>query len=426
MTFYTKFGSLPKKITHMNRILSTTEAVTLTVNSFARRNRHLKIFSKGYVLKAHVLDTLGYIIKPIVKIFETSKAQALGRSFSLVKNHLSDILPASPQKRLLFQAVFISVASMIVTSLSPGGTFTAASMTYSSDYMDAYSLQGNVLVADADGYLVKINPQTDAASRVGLTDYAVHTVESGESLSVIAERYDLKIETIAWENGIANGNKLRIGQKLMIPPVDGVSYKVKSGDNLEKIAKKYEITAEAIIAQNGLESKTLVKGESLFLPGAKPIYPTAPAIAGDYRVPAVTRSDRSYASSSDVPAVGKIFIFPTTGKITQGYRGGHYAYDIADRSKPPIWAAGGGTVIKASSGTWGGGYGNHVIIDHGDGVQTLYGHMDSINVSEGQWVSQGEVIGIMGNTGRVYGATGIHLHWEVIVNGVKMNPGNYY
>lgn len=410
----------------MRPMIDTTEAVTLTVNRFARRNRHLKIFSKGYVIKTHVLDALGYIWKPIAKVFETSAALSLGRSFNLVKNRILDVLPTSPQKRLLFQAVAISISAMIVTSLSPGGTFTAASMTYSTEYMDAYEIQGNILVADSDGYLVKINPQTDVASRVGLTDYAVHTVESGESLSVIAERYDLRVETIAWENGITNGNKLRIGQKLMIPPVDGVSYKVKSGDSLEKIAKKYEITAEAIVAQNSLESETLAKGESLFLPGAKPIYPTAPAIAGDYRVQAVTRTDRSYASSSDVPAVGKIFIFPTTGKITQGYHGGHYAYDIADRSKPPIWAAGGGTVIKASSGTWGGGYGNHVIIDHGDGVQTLYGHMDSLNVSEGQWVSQGDVIGIMGNTGRVYGATGIHVHWEVIINGVKMNPGSYY
>ncbi|MBI4235520.1 M23 family metallopeptidase [Candidatus Peregrinibacteria bacterium] len=410
----------------MNRIITTTEAVTLTVNTFARRNRHLKIFSKGYVLKTHFVEAALYLLRPIAKVFQTPALLSFGRFLSLIKARLLHLLPTSPQKRLLFQAVSISAAAIVLTSLSPGGTFTAASMTYSTEYMDAYAISGNVLVADSDGYLVKINPQTDAASRVGLTDYAVHTVESGESLSVIAERYDLKIETIAWENNITNGNKLRIGQKLMVPPVDGVSYKIKSGDSLEKIAKKYEITAEAIIAQNSLESEMLAKGETLFLPGATPIYPVAPAIAGDYRVPAITRSDRSYAASSNVPAIGKIFIFPTTGKITQGYHGGHYAYDIADRSKPPIWAAGGGTVIKASSGTWGGGYGNHVIIDHGNGVQTLYGHMDSLNVYEGQWVSQGDVIGVMGNTGRVYGATGIHVHWEVIVNGVKMNPGSYY
>ena len=114
------------------------------------------------------------------------------------------------------------------------------------------------------------------------------------------------------------------------------------------------------------------------------------------------------------------------GKISKGYRGGHYALDIADRSKPPVWAAASGTVVTASTGTWGRGYGNYVVIDHGDGIQTLYGHMDSVNVYAGQVVSQGDVVGIMGNTGRVYGVTGIHTHWEVIINGVKVNPINYY
>ena len=99
---------------------------------------------------------------------------------------------------------------------------------------------------------------------------------------------------------------------------------------------------------------------------------------------------------------------------------------------PAVWAAASGVVVKANTGCGsrtpkcGGGYGNHVIIDHGDGVKTLYGHLDSLNVKVGDNIKQGEVIGIMGNTGRVYGATGIHLHWEVIINGVKKNPIGYY
>jgi murein DD-endopeptidase MepM/ murein hydrolase activator NlpD len=132
------------------------------------------------------------------------------------------------------------------------------------------------------------------------------------------------------------------------------------------------------------------------------------------------------AGSTDAPTVGKVFIRPTRGIITQGYKRGHYALDIADASKPPVWAAGSGTVIKASSGTWGGGYGNHVIIDHGNGMQTLYAHLDYLDVSNGDYVSQGAVIGRMGRTGRVYGRTGIHLHFEVRKNGVKQNPAAYY
>ena len=100
--------------------------------------------------------------------------------------------------------------------------------------------------------------------------------------------------------------------------------------------------------------------------------------------------------------------------------------DIGDRSRPPVWAAGGGTIVKASSGTWGGGYGNHVIVDHGGGLQSLYAHLGTLNVYKGQYVNQGDILGMMGNTGRVYGVTGIHLHWEVRKNGVKHSPYNYY
>ena len=124
----------------------------------------------------------------------------------------------------------------------------------------------------------------------------------------------------------------------------------------------------------------------------------------------------------DLPVSAEGWVRPTQGRITQGFRGGHYAYDVADTSKPPILAAAGGTVIKASSGTWGGGYGNHVIIDHGNGYQTLYAHAEVLYVNVGDSVSQGQVIAKMGNTGSVYGRTGIHLHFEITYNGTKLNP----
>lgn len=397
---------------------------TLQVNEFARRSRHLKIFSRGGLVKMHV----GYFVSSFWNSVKASFKNPLFPYLSRLIQSLSVVLPVSPQRRLLAQSIFIAGTALVMSSLTPGGTFASVSLSYSSDYLASYYLPGEVLISDDSGYLVKINPQTDESSRIGLTDYAVHTVSSGETMSGIAEKYGIKFETIMWENNIANANALRIGQKLMIPPVDGISYKVASGDNLQKIAKKYNVSAESIIAQNGLESETIHKGQALFLPQAKPIVP--PQIAGNIRNPAASRgiyrSTVAANPSSAIPDIGKIFIFPTTGKITQGYKAGHYALDIGDRSMPPIWAAAGGTVIKASSGTWGGGYGTHVIIDNGNGVQTLYGHMSSLNVSEGTWVNQGDVIGIMGNTGRVYGATGIHLHWEVIVNGVKVNPGSYY
>lgn len=393
---------------------------TLQVNRFARRTRHIKIFSRAELFKIHALDAMRYFLAPV---------GALGmRKFTLTaKTKFFDFLPVAPQKKLLFQAAIVSLTALVLTSVTAGGTFTPVSMAYSTDYISSYALPGDVLVSDESGYLIKINPQTGTSSRIGMTDFAVHTIESGESLSVIATRYGVSVTTLMAENNIANANTIRIGQKLLIPPIDGLSYTVAKGDTLKKIADKYKISTDAIIAQNGLENDVIAKGQELFLPGAKPLAVVNVATAGA-RASSASRSvnyaNISPASSS--PSVGKIFIFPTIGKLTQGFRAGHYALDIGDRSMPPIWAAGTGTVVKASSGTWGGGYGTHVIIDHGNGIQTLYAHLSSLNVTEGQLVNQGDVIGIMGNTGRVYGPTGIHLHWEVFKDGVKQNPAKFY
>ncbi|MBL4694384.1 M23 family metallopeptidase [Candidatus Gracilibacteria bacterium] len=407
-------------------IIENLEA-TLQVNKLARRIRHLKNFSKWNLFRSYVKSALGYASVPVKALQKTKAFKAVAKVTMGLELTAKNLLPIAPQRRLLFNSIIVAVSAVTISSFSQVGTFAATSYDYSSDYISSYSVSGDILVADDAGYLVKINPQTNVGSRVGLTDYATHSVESGETLSLIAGRYGVSTNTILWENNLSNPNALRTGQKLLVPPVDGVSYKVKSGDNLEKIGKKYAISSEAIVAQNALDTELLSKGQSLFLPGAKPLYSAPTYVA---RNSTATRNSRTYnftaTNSSAAPTAGKIFIFPTRGKVTQGFRAGHYALDIGDRSKPAIWAGGSGVITKASSGTWGGGYGNHVIIDHGNGVKSLYAHMDHLIVSVGQYVQQGEVLGQMGNTGRVYGATGIHLHWEVIDNGVKRNPYNYF
>lgn len=380
---------------------------TLQVNEFARRSRHLKIFSKGGLVKVH----LGYFFSntwnSAKKLLNNPLFNSVRKLLAFFKMAFVRAIPVSPQRRLFVQALFVSSVAIVVTSLTPGGTFTPTAMSYSSDYLATYYMPGDVLVTDDSGYLVKVNPQTNESNRIGLTDFAVHTVESGEAMSSIAKKYNVKVETIMWENNIVNSNTLRVGQKLLIPPVDGVGYKVAAGDTLNKIAAKYNVKAEAIIAQNGLGVADVFKGQDLFLPGAKPI--EAPTLVVSDRNAAVGRSSRSSISSAPStsrPNLGKMFIFPTIGEITQGFHSGHYALDIANRSMPPIWAAASGTVVLATSGTWGGGYGTHVIIDHGNGIKTLYGHMSVLNVTEGQWVNQGDVIGTMGHTGHVYGEIG--------------------
>ena len=400
---------------------------TLQVNKFARRTRHLKVFSRSNYLT-------GILKAPLNSFLAIPWVRKTTDFLTSTKAYVKDVLPVAPKSRILFQSSVLGLTALVVSSFSTVGTFNSASMSYNAEYIQSYAIEGNILVADESGYIVKVNPQTETSSRIGLTDYAVHTIESGESLSVIAVQYEVSANSIMWENNLSNANSIRTGQKLLIPPVDGIGYKVASGDNLEKIAIKYDISVESIIAQNALGTDVIQKGQALFLPGAEPIKPVYTASNTNYyRNSVVTRDDRTTttsstnaASSTATPATGQMFIFPTRGNITQGYHGGHYALDIADRSKPPIWAAGGGTISKVSTGTWGGGYGNHAIIDHGNGIQTLYAHMDTVNVYVGQNVSQGDVLGIMGNTGRVYGVTGIHLHWEVFKNGVKQNPYNYF
>ncbi len=408
------------------KIYMEVTETTLEVNKFARRSRHMRIFSHFDIVKIPLKDFIKAVDTKLSFIHENPAVKWLSNALSVSKNVILSLMPSSPQKKLIFQSTILSMAALIATSITPA-IFTSASTGYSTDYISAYALPGDILVSNEEGYIIKINPQTDIANRVGMNDYAVHTIESGESLSIIAQRFGVSSKTIMWENGIANANSIRAGQTLLVPPVDGISHTIVSGDNLEKLADKYDITSDAIIAQNALESDVLSKGQKLFLPGAEPIQPISTIASNNTVASTGARIDaRSYANSSSAPTIGKVFIYPTKGSITQGYHAGHYAIDIADRSKPPVWAAGGGTITKASSGTWGGGYGNHVVIDHGNGLQSLYAHLDSLSVYQGQSVGQGDVIGVMGNTGRVYGATGIHLHWEVINNGVKQYPGNFY
>ncbi|MBD3328198.1 peptidoglycan DD-metalloendopeptidase family protein [Candidatus Peregrinibacteria bacterium] len=353
-------------------------------------------------------------IKSVLSPYLHGKRKEANESHTVVSNKLF--------KRYTFAvAVLFLIGSFTPLSLSAEGYYNNTATN-----VDA-SMFATSLLADNDGYLTKINPQTNDGDRSNMNDMYVHTVKPGETLSTIANGYGVKTNTVMWANNLSNANSIKAGQEIAVPPVDGVAHKVAKGENLEKIAQKYSVEAESIRKQNKLLA-SVVEGENIFIPGAKPIVPE-PRVVQSRSVSSsrvAVGTPVALAGSTDAPTVGKIFIRPTRGIITQGYKRGHYALDIADASKPPVWAAGSGSVIKASSGTWGGGYGNHVIIDHGNGMQTLYAHLDYLDVSVGDNVSQGAVIGRMGRTGRVYGRTGIHLHFEVRKNGVKQNPAAYY
>ncbi len=244
-----------------------------------------------------------------------------------------------------------------------------------------------------------------------------HVVEAGETINSIAERYGLKPETIIWENNLDPKATLKPGQTLRILPVDGVRHKVARGETIYSIGKKYGLEGSEVQKivdypfNEFLDDETfeLAVGQYLMIPdGIKPEKTR-------------TRSYRRYvaAKTPDAGAVSATgsFVWPASGRITQGYKFYHRAIDIANRSGGPILAADAGTVIAAG---WDpSGYGRKVMVDHGNGYVTLYAHMSVIQVSVGQRVNRGNVIGQMGSTGR---STGTHLHFEIRRGGVFLNP----
>ncbi len=240
-----------------------------------------------------------------------------------------------------------------------------------------------------------------------------YTVKEGDTVSTIAEKFGVSIDTIRWENDLETIKSIKAGDKLRILPVTGISHKVQHGETIYSIAKKYQVDAQVIVnwPYNSFandETFALAVGQQLIVPeGIMPkATPTAPR--------------RYYA---EVPAAGAItgtgqFAWPTSGNISQHFVWYHPGIDISNRGAPAVLAADSGTVIAAGwPSPW--AYGNRVLIDHGNGYATLYAHLSAVYVSPGQSVIRGQSIGKMGSTGR---STGIHLHFEIRRNGSTVNP----
>lgn len=276
---------------------------------------------------------------------------------------------------------------------------------------------------DAGGFLTQ---QGEDVSRYRGGEIFEHTVESGETIKSIVEKYGLKkTTTITWLNGINEKDPIRPGQKLKILPVDGVLHKVKKGDTLCSIARTYGLIDKGEECGSGAQPivdypfNTFTDDEFGLQVGQFLVIPDG-AIPQADRVGTTTVARQLTPNAGSVSATGK-FIWPASGSITQGYSSFHRAFDIANRGGGPILAADSGKVIVAG---WvdNSGYGNRVMIDHGNGYVTLYAHMSVVSVQVGQTVKRGDLLGQMGSTGR---STGIHCHFEVRLGGIPQNPGNY-
>jgi murein DD-endopeptidase MepM/ murein hydrolase activator NlpD len=232
-----------------------------------------------------------------------------------------------------------------------------------------------------------------------------YKVAPGDTPGEIAERFGISTDTLLQANDITDPGGLQIGEELVILPVSGVLHTVASGDNLHDLALLYGVTPESIAEYNRLaDPNSLQVGEKLIVPGGK-----IQAGRGG--------SSRGGRPTSSGMASGS-FRWPVGGSITQYFgENGHTGIDLANNLGTPVYAADGGVVVTALK--LGYGYGWHLVIDHGNGYQTLYGHLSAFFVDYGEKVNKGDRIGSVGSTGL---STGPHLHFEVIQNGARVNP----
>ncbi len=243
----------------------------------------------------------------------------------------------------------------------------------------------------------------------------VYTVRQGDTVTKIADQNGLKPDTILWANPLLepNPDMLKVGDRLVILPVDGALHIVRQGDTLSSIAAKYKVSIDEIVdySPNNLKSgdTRITIGTQLVIPnGTKPYVP----------LQVVVYQGEIPASASKGSGT---FAWPVSGIITQRFWNGHTAIDIGAWTGASIVAADSGYVVAARSG-WNNGYGTMVMIDHGNGRVSLYAHMHSIYVRQGENVAKGTRLGTVGNTGS---STGPHLHFEIREWGVARNPFNY-
>jgi len=240
----------------------------------------------------------------------------------------------------------------------------------------------------------------------------VRTIAKDDTLSSMANYYDLSLEAVAYANGISEEDEtLSIGHELLIPPGEGALYTVKDGDTVESVADRFKVDPAVVYAYNRVyfEPELFAVGKMIFVPGA-----ALPALKRTERPKAITMP-----SNAQLPARTGRLGWPVNGVITQYFWWGHTGVDIAAPYGTGIGASDDGIVVATGPVAVGG---LRVCIQHSGGLQTCYYHTSAVYVSPGQTVSRGQLIAAIGLTGVT---TGPHVHWELKVNGVAQNPLAY-
>lgn len=256
-----------------------------------------------------------------------------------------------------------------------------------------------------------IEEKEDESSVDTKNTITIYTVENGDTISGIASKFGISVNTIRWANELNSKDSIKVGDKLTILPITGVQYKVKNGDTISGIAKKYEADSKEILTFNGFDdAKELRAGMDIIIPNGEPAVVSAPKTTTTKTVATSTKETKVETKSTST-TTSSGYQLPIPGSIlTQGIHGSN-AVDFGAPVGTTVKAAAKGEVILAKgNGAYNGGYGNYIVIKHASGAQTLYAHLSQVQVSVGDSVSSGQTIGKSGNTGR---STGPHLHFEV-------------
>lgn len=268
-----------------------------------------------------------------------------------------------------------------------------------------------------------------------LPPFTLYEIEPGDTLSSIAQRFGLQVEYLIWNNpGVHDPDELLPGKQLIIPAGNGILHEVRLGETLSDIAERYGVTVEDIVnfAPNNIkQADSIIEAQLVYVPNGRvqevalAAAPPAPAAADDAAPgDAAGAPPAAPPPAPAVPATSTGLIWPFSGPISSYMGPGHpLGIDIDGYNNP------GGAVVAATSGTvvFAGGnpnvsYGLYVIVRSADGIETLYAHLSQIYVEQGQTVAQGEALGVVGCTGY---CTGTHLHFEVLINGVRVDPLAY-
>jgi murein DD-endopeptidase MepM/ murein hydrolase activator NlpD len=234
---------------------------------------------------------------------------------------------------------------------------------------------------------------------------SVYVVREGDNISAIAKMFDVSANTIIWANSLSSGGDITPGQILVILPVSGVQYTIKKGDTIKSVTQKFNGDITEILQFNGLAiNDDLIEGQTIIIPNAD--YSESET---EKQTPAPTTTIIK-KPKINAPSYAGYYMRPIEGGRKSQKIHGYNAVDLANSCGTPVMAAASGDVLIGRGTGWNAGYGHYIVLVHPNGTQTLYAHLSENIATEGWHVTQGQVIGYIGSTGK---STGCHLHFEI-------------